>query len=734
MKRFICFCVLLIQQALLAQTVSCSGRVSVPFSLLSFTNTVSGGQQTIYADSTGKFEINLMPNTHLVAVYAAGYTKRIVKISPPFSNLSIELLPDGADLGNVVVTGALREQTKDESAINVDVITPAMFRKTAAPNLFDAAGLINGVRPQINCNVCSTGDIHINGLEGPYTLILIDGMPIVSGLSTVYGLMGIPQGMIERLEIAKGPASALYGSEAMAGTINLITRSPASAPQLFAEQLTTAMQEHNFSMSLKNKLPKGAANLLGLNVFYFDNVIDNNSDGFTDLTLQKRISIFDKVGNEKNSLALRWVYEDRWGGQTQWNKQFRGGDSVYGESIYTNRVELIGKYAWERVKNMQTQVSYNWHDQDAAYGTTLFKAQQSTAFLQTYLNKQTTKHFLLYGGTLKQLWYDDNTSVTLQPELTWQPGLFFQDEWKPDSAEKHLLLSGMRIDYSNRYGLIPSPRLAWKYTPNYRWTMRLNIATGFRVVNVFTEDHAALTGARKVIFTETIQPERSLNGSLNAVWKMKLTKTSMLLWDASIFYYHFFNRITANYDLDPDAVIYANLHGYGFSRGVSLNLGFVSTGPFKLQSGITISDVQNVTLNPIKVYSRQVHSPLYSGNFQFSYDYAKKDWRVDVVGTWYGPQRLPIQPNDFRPEYSPWYTLLDVQVTKTFNKKLEVVLGAKNILNFVPEYPLMRPFDPFDKKAADVASNPLGYSFDTGYNYAPIQGIKPYLTLRYTLK
>lgn len=68
----------------MAQTVSCSGRVSVPFSLLSFTNTVSGGQQTIYADSTGKFEINLVPNTHLVAVYAAGYTKRIVKISPPF--------------------------------------------------------------------------------------------------------------------------------------------------------------------------------------------------------------------------------------------------------------------------------------------------------------------------------------------------------------------------------------------------------------------------------------------------------------------------------------------------------------------------------------------------------------------------------------------------------------------------------------------------------------------------
>lgn len=90
------------------------------------------------------------------------------------------------------------------------------------------------MKPQYNCNVCNTGDIHINGLEGPYTMVLIDGMPMVSGLSTVYGLSGIPQSLINRVEIVRGPASTLYGSEAVGGLINIITNDPDDVAALSA--------------------------------------------------------------------------------------------------------------------------------------------------------------------------------------------------------------------------------------------------------------------------------------------------------------------------------------------------------------------------------------------------------------------------------------------------------------------------------------------------------------------
>ena len=105
----------------------------------------------------------------------------------------------------------MKEVSRLESPVPVEVYSPVFFKANPTPSIFESLQNVNGVRPQLNCNVCNTGDIHINGLEGPYTMILIDGMPIVSGLSTVYGLTGIPQALIERMEIVKGPASTLYG-------------------------------------------------------------------------------------------------------------------------------------------------------------------------------------------------------------------------------------------------------------------------------------------------------------------------------------------------------------------------------------------------------------------------------------------------------------------------------------------------------------------------------------------
>ena len=128
------------------------------------------------------------------------------------------------NLDEIVITGTMKAVRKADSPVPIEIYTPKFFQKNPTPSLFDAVQLINGVQPQLNCNVCNTGDIHINGMEGPYTMILIDGMPIVSSLSTVYGLSGIPNSLVERIEVVKGPASSLYGTEAMGGIINVITK------------------------------------------------------------------------------------------------------------------------------------------------------------------------------------------------------------------------------------------------------------------------------------------------------------------------------------------------------------------------------------------------------------------------------------------------------------------------------------------------------------------------------
>lgn len=753
MFRFLIFSVLFVFQ-LKAQTLvtDLKGRVEnaqglpIPFVSVALLNTSLVTQ----SNEEGSFQFSNLPAaTYTLALQALSYRSKqqIIKLPHP-KEIRIRLQLIENDLNEVVVTGTMKEMSKDESPVNIDIITPKLFQKTATPNLFEATSLVNGVKPQINCNVCNTGDIHINGMEGPYTLILIDGMPIVSGLSTVYGLMGIPAGMIERLEIAKGPAAALYGSEAMGGTINLITKRPSLAPKLSLDYYSTTYRENNLDFSTKLKLGKKADYLFGSNIYFYDQPVDKNMDGFTDVTLQKRLSLFQKISfkrkdNRDFDLAGRYVYEDRWGGEMNWDKRFRGGDSVYGESIYARRFEFISKYQWPLKEKIYTQLSYNFHDQNSYYGKVPFMAKQSTAFAQTYITKQVNaRHDLLAGLAFKNLWFDDNTLITQssdgklnKPENTNTLAMFLQDEIRLDSADKHKLLLGTRLDYNSVYKFIPSPRIAYKWSPQYRFIMRLNAGTGFRIVNVFTEDHAALTGAREVVFIDKIKPEKSYNGSLNVVYKMKMSRTSLIIWDATAFYYYFSNKIYANYDLDPNKVIYANLKGYAYSRGFSLNASLAGTGNFKFSVGATHVNVQNISVDSSgkKTASWQLQSPKWSGNIILSYHFPKPAIKLDVTGNWYGPQRLPILPLDYRPQFSAWFCLLNIQVSKTIKDKVDCYVGIKNLLNFMPKDPIMRPHDPFDKNVTDPVANPNGYTFDPSYNYAPIQGIRAYVGIRINL-
>src|SRR5262249_55952973 len=99
-----------------------------------------------------------------------------------------------------------------------------------------------------------------------------------------------------------------------------------------------------------------------------------------------------------------------------------------------------------------------------------------------------------------------------------------------------------------------------------------------------------------------------------------------------------------------------------------------------------------------------------------------------------GPMHLPVVPNDERPGRSPWYNVVNIQVTKTFANGLSVYGGAKNLLNFMPKNPILRPFDPFNRAVDDPNENPKNFRFDTSYNYAPVQGIKGFAGVRYTLQ
>lgn len=733
-----------------AQT-SIKGKVSSDGTPLQHANIVLKNiKKTTTTDKDGNFIIkNISNGNYEIHVSYTGFksqTKTIIVSDTSEVFLDFDLQENNT-LDEVVVTGTLKPVSRIESPVPVEVYKPVFFKKNPTANIFEALQNVNGVRPQLNCNVCNTGDIHINGLEGPYTLVLIDGMPIVSGLSTVYGLSGIPNSLLERIEIVKGPASSLYGSEAVGGLINIITKNPKNAAVFSADSFLTDWGELNVDLGFKAKIGKNTSLLTGINYFNYNNPIDNNNDNFTDLTLQDRISVFQKwnfnrKSNKLFSLAGRYFYEDRWGGELQWKKKYRGGTEVYGESIYTKRWELLGAYELPIAEKILFSFSYTDHDQNSVYGAIPYLAKQRIGFGQLTWDKKIENHDLLFGTALRYQYYDDNTTATVKEDVNWIPSLFAQDEITFN--ENHKLLLGARYDYNRNHGSIFTPRLAYKWKINDNNILRFNTGTGFRIVNLFTEEHAALTGSRDVIVLEELKPERSYNANLNYLKKIYTKNGNFIGIETTAWYTRFSNSIIPDYDSNPNQIIYKNLDGYAVTKGISTNIDLVFNNGLKMIIGGTYMDVSKTENNTT---TQQILTEKFSATWAISYRINKLFLDVDYTGNLYGPMRLPLLGElDPRKEYSPTWSIQNIQFTFNKFKNIEIYAGVKNLLDWTPNkgnpFIIARANDPFDKKVQFDANgnvqatpdNPYALTFDPSYVYAPNQGIRSFFGMRYTLK
>ncbi|SEQ19743.1 TonB-dependent receptor [Flavobacterium urocaniciphilum] len=718
-----------------------------PYNKQSATITLKELNKKTIPDSLGIFVFDSIPNgKHMIEIQMENFFQRKnITVNNETKEVVFEIKSE-KEIEEVVVTGTLKPVSRLETPVPVEIYTSTFLKKNPTSNIFEALQNVNGVRPQLNCNICNTGDIHINGLEGPYTMVTIDGMPIVSSLSTVYGLSGIPNSLIDRIEVVKGPASSLYGSEAVGGLINIITKNANMAPVFSADFFSTSWLENNLDLGFKSTIKNKANSLVGLNYYNYNSPMDNNHDNFTDVTLQERISIFNKWNfirkdNKVFTLAGRFFYEDRWGGEMNWNKSYRGGNEVYGESIYTSRQELIGKYQLPVSEKIYFSFSATNHDQDSFYGTTKYAAQQRIGFGQLTWDKTINNHDLLLGSAYRYQFYNDNTTATVIPEKTNIYSFFAQDEIK--FAKMHSVLLGSRLDYNNNHGYIFTPRMAYKWKFTDTDIFRINAGTGFRVVNLFTEEHAALTGSRDVIVTENLKAEKSYNVNVNYLKKLRFDNASFLGFDVSAWYTHFSNQIIPDYDTNPNQIIYKNLNGFSETKGVSLNIDYLSNFGLKAILGATVLDSKKTRDG---ITSTPILTEKYSANWAITYELLDWNLSFDYTGNVYGPMRLPILGElDPRKPTSPIWSIQNIQATFKWNNKYELYGGVKNLLNWTPNrknpFLIARANDPFDENVqfdgngnvVPTPENPYALTFDPAYVYAPNQGIRGFIGIRYRI-
>jgi outer membrane receptor for ferrienterochelin and colicins len=306
----------------------------------------------------------------------------------------------------------------------------------------------------------------------------------------------------------------------------------------------------------------------------------------------------------------------------------------------------------------------------------------------------------------------------------WLPGLFLQDNIKINN--KNRILLGWRTDYHTNHGLINSPRINYQLDITSNSSLRVGYGNGFRVVNVFTEDHAALTGAREVVFLEELRPEISKNININLTnqWENEWSKISI---ENSLFQSRFSNKIIPDFLTDDDKIIYSNLNGYSNARGVSTELFLkLKSVPIILNANVTFLDIANFSKDDqdTLVKSNQLLAEKYSCKWSFSYLIEHLGIDLNYSANLYGPIRLPLVENDFRSEYSDPYAIHNFKITKKFNRGWRLFVGIRNAFDFTPpDYSILRAFDPFDREVNNLVDNPNNYTFDASYMYASFQGL-----------
>lgn len=635
------------------------------------------------------------------------------------------------------------------------IIQPSFLEKINSPtNLMDMIGMVSGVQEVVACGVCYTNSIRINGLAGQYTAILLDGTPIYGNLASVYALNGIPTSLIDRVEITKGPASTVFGGEAVGGVVNIITKKPKDQPKLSVDWMGTSDLESFINIGTAHTFGRWSA-LLGAHYAYAGSFWDDNKDGFGDVIQLDRVAIFNKwelerPHNRRFTLFAKYLYEDRRNGVRDFLKHrayrhLRGSDSLYGESIYTHRLELLGSYDLPSNEALRWDYSLSGHWQDSYYGNTYYNANQFIIYNNFNYNKYIKGHGINAGLTLRYQYYDDNTAATRhetgnRPSHQWIPGIFVQDAW--DISKRTALLYGCRLDAywmnGDRLRWIPAPRLNLRYKPSDWTTLRLNLGTGFRMVNLFAEDHAFVTGNRQVEIAETLRPERSYNASLNFNQVFALGKAQGML-DFDAYYTYFTNAIQPDYS-EPFKIIYRNLRGHAQTMGVNFTGNLQFSVPLVLSLGANVQRVRRTEWDSAGIRHEQAveFTPDWSLNWTLSYTIRRWGLSLAYSGSVVGTMQLPEvydldnQGNPLpvaRPTRSRPFSLQTLQLTQEFKKiGFTLFAGIQNLLNYrQPQSPLVGYNDP----NAAVGFSPY---FDTAYAYSTVAGREFYLGMRWKLR
>ena len=750
MKFYFALCILFLHQIILASEPEKklntdamlfgdvkSGEEHIPFA----TVTVKGTTIGTAADVTGHFKLTDLPlGKQTIVVSAVGYKPYNAELE--FNRNSsvtilVNLKPDNIGIEQVVVSADRNEKSRAESPTIVNSIDQRIFQRTTNVTLSEGLNFSPGLRMENNCQNCGFSQVRMNGLEGAYTQILINSRPVFSGLAGVYGLELIPASMIERVEVIRGGGSSMYGSNAIAGTINLITKDPlANTFSVTGNSSTFGGEgEHgladDFNLNMNGSFVSDDFKT-GFSIFGFyrkRNPFDANEDGFTELSLIKNNTLgarfYQRVASRgKITFDYFNINEFRRGGNKlhlplheadiseSVNHNIHSGSGTY-ELLMREADKFSAFFSAQRVDResyygARQDLSAYGETNDFTYSTGIQYTRQLNNFL--FAPAELNMGIEMTGSSLKDKklgYYDveenihyDNTLIAHQ-KLSLK-STFAQLEWK---LNKMVLTTGLRFDNyrvkdeaegnSDISGNVLSPRINWLYNITHNLQFRIGYAKGFRAPQIFDEDlHIETSGSRQVLHRndKNLKQEssNSYTTSLNYSHDEGNWQYQFLLEG---FYTSLVNPFSNEYG-SPDekgVVIYTRKNAEKGARVTGLNIEFnaAPSGRFQFQSGLTL---QNSKYKEEQEFgeTRFFRSPDRFSYISLSCQPSEK-FDISVTGNYTGPMLVPYFGTELSDpkngELRTSQSFFDAgikgayNILVTDNVKMEIYAGVKNIFN-----------------------------------------------------
>ena len=666
-------------------------------------------------DANGKFHLDFNGEFPFdIKVSFIGFQSKNVTVKDN-SFLTVSL-SESVEIEEVTVES--KASTTELSMVNplqVQKISSKELQKAACCNLSESFETNATVDVSFTDAVSGAKQIKMLGLDGIYTQITQENVPLIRGLSSAYGLSYVPGTWIESIQIIKGAGSVINGFESFAGQINLEYFKPENADKIFWNFYTNSESKFENNLQFAKNTGKWTSNLY-TSINFHSKEVDENENGFLDMPHMKSINVLNRWLTETESYKInligRVLFDEREAGQ------IRSISNPYKVLIDNTLLEFNSKSAlkmYDKIgKSVGLQTAFRRHKQAIKFGLTDYNALQESAFLnligQTFIS--TTDHLLKYGISYYADRYTENYETTNFDRVDLTTGIFL--EYSYISPSELTIVAGIRGDYNNTHGFEYLPRLNLKYNPSDQTVVRLSAGKAMRVANPIAENTSYFASSREFEIQDSLGVEVAWNYGINFTHCFKLFEREASL-NADAYRTDFENQVIVDLE-DPTKLRFYNLDGESYSNSIQFDFNYELFDRFDVKLAYKINQVYS-TYDGEKMLAPLVPENRALVNFAYATDHINK-WMFDATWNYIGESRIPYHPliEDNKTVSDPFY-VINSQVTKKF-KTYDVYLGCENLLNYKQENPILGGDDPF------------GSNFDASIIWAPVMGRLIYTGIR----